>query len=162
MERMVIVSRSSHRVFLGLAVLSLGLAGFGTAIRADGDEPRQAGPARLVVQGGDASKAGDGTTPRTSDAEARAAIVRRALAEAEGIPDPADRAEALLRLAGAQVDRRELAAARSTLASARQAALAIKPDANPAIPHPIIRVAELQVRAVQHLAARQTFARPYA
>jgi tetratricopeptide (TPR) repeat protein len=154
---MLIVGRSSNKVFLGLAWLSLGLADVGTAPRADGDEPRQAGQTRPFAQGGNASNARDETTPRPSEAEACAAIVRRALAEAEGIPDPAERAEALLRLARAQLDRRELAAARSSLASARQAALAIKPDANPTIPHPIIRVAQFQERAVQHLAARQTF-----
>ena len=109
MERVVIVSRSSHKVFLGLAVLSLGLAGFGTAIRADGDEPSQAGQARPVVQGGNASKAGDGTTPRTSDAEARAAIVRR---HRRGGGDARSRRPgqgAGVRLARARVDRRELA-----------------------------------------------------
>jgi hypothetical protein len=84
-------------------------------------------------------------------------VVRRALSEAEATQDPTERAEALLRLAKAQLARHELAAARSTLRWARDAARAIKPDANPTIPHPIIRVAQAQEQAAQHLAARQTF-----
>ena len=136
----MIRSMMLRKLCLGFAGLSLGLGFASAAIRAGGDESRGRGKAIAVSQAAASRPPGKDSSPPTGAAE-RAAIVRRALAEAEGIPDPADRAEALLRLAGAQLDRRELAAARSTLASARQAALAIKPDANPTIPHPIIRVA---------------------
>ena len=87
----------------------------------------------------------------------REVIVRRAMAEASAISDPADRAEALIRLANAQLDRHELEAARSTARLARDAAKAIDPHSRPVIPHPIIRLAQVQTKAGDRLAARQTF-----
>ena len=89
------------------------------------------------------------------------AALKHALAEAfraaRSIKNPADRAEALLDLASAQIRQGTQWQARETLEEALRAAEAIKPDASHVCPHPIVLIAECLAAAGDRAAAHQTF-----
>jgi len=92
----------------------------------------------------------------TSEARAIRMAVDRVVKTAEGMADPAERAEALLRLGTAEIRRGEREAARETLRRAAEAADAIKPADRFVSPHPLMRIAKAQAQAGDP-AAHRTF-----
>ena len=130
----------------GVAMVAVGLLAAG--IGAFG-HPRRIDPPSTVPAAPPA--------PVASKPEDRA--TQRALRAASELDDPAERAEALLGLARAQLHRGETEAARATLGSAGEAAAAIAPTGRYTRPHPAIRVAEALAKAGARAEAHRMFGR---
>ena len=81
----------------------------------------------------------------------------KALVVVRAEDDPIERTEQLLRLGMARTRQGKRDEARAILGEALRAAEAIQPNANYAIPHPIIRIAHAQAESGDRIAAHQTF-----
>ena len=134
-----------------LAVL-VGLVSAGDQAAREGQPTQKPAPA---------TNAGQPAARRAEDAPAVRLPLQRvfdeALLAAKAIGDPEDRSMQLLSLAWAQWHQGKHAEARATVAEAYGAAVAIRPDAAPIIPHPIVLIGQAEAAFGDREAAHRTF-----